>query len=521
MGSRRILSLLFLVALPLAACGRSSRAAEEPSAAEPGRAGEAPFPHEPPRGVLLVVVDALRADHVRSLGYDRETTPYLDQMAAEGTSFAQCFASAPLAIPSHVALVSGCEPLLARRVLPEGGGSEEQRWSIPDELPRLPVEMLANGFATAAFVDDRAFSEAFGFDAGFQEFHVSPRQARGAELLAREALQWIKTRGRSERWFLLLHLNDLERCWYVPDLAREDFFQPRPTSSFVPPVGATNDVFFAIPNDRWRGGARTLGQYEAIYDGHLLRVDEAIGRLVDGLRASGQLESTLVSVVGSYGVQFGEAGLVLRSGRYSMADLHVPWIVRVPERWRREGEPRARVADGLASLVDVMPTLLTLSGLEPPRGIRGLSQAAQVLPPELGRDPRSPRPLAFATCGLQEGLAAIAWPGDVLELYFPDRSQEEVLRRSWFGDDRVAESALPARFYDRRRDPFPPLTAAPPEPGAPGYRELRAEAERWYENVTLAQRVLQENLFLHERVDEETVAKLRDAGFLGRPSGGR
>ena len=54
------------------------------------------------RGVLVIVVDGLRADHTSGLGYDRETTPELERLAADGVRFTQTFSAAPEVIPAHV-----------------------------------------------------------------------------------------------------------------------------------------------------------------------------------------------------------------------------------------------------------------------------------------------------------------------------------------------------------------------------------------------------------------------------------
>lgn len=492
-------------------------------AAPAGRAAaQEGAPPERPRGVLLIAIDALRADHLSVLGYDRETTPNLDALAAEGTLFAEAYAAAPLPIPAHVALLTGCEPLLARRVLPDGTGTPEQRWSIPDALPRLAVEFLAAGYRTGAFVADRSLQPALGFAPGFQEFLLAARAERGAETLAERMLGWVRGLPRDARWFALLHLGDLERCWFEPDLAREEFFAPREELDFVPPVGSTNDVFFAIPNERWRGGSRTLGHYEAIYDGHLRRLDEDLGHLLGSLRSARLMDDTVVCVVGTYGVQFGEAGLYLCSGRYSMADLHVPWIVRAPGATPAELAPEQGRVDALASLLDVAPTLVELAGLPPPTGMQGLSQARYVRGAGGGRPPTGTTRLhAFASCGLQEGVAIVAWPRHALEFLVPDRTLHADMRRSWSGEDRLGEGRTTVRFYDRLEDPFPPLESPVPTPAPPEFEAMRERALTWLENVSQAQRVLQENLLFHERVDPETVRRLRDAGYLGQPIGER
>src|SRR5262245_48672421 len=105
-------------------------------------------------GILVVAVDGLRADHLGCYGYDRDTSPVLDALAREGLRFEEVFASAPLPIPAHAALLTGCEPIQARRFLaPEFEGQNERSWHLPERLPRLAVEFLAAGRATAAFVE--------------------------------------------------------------------------------------------------------------------------------------------------------------------------------------------------------------------------------------------------------------------------------------------------------------------------------------------------------------------------------
>ena len=384
-------------------------------------------------GVLVVVVDELRADHLGVYGYDRDTSPILAGLAREGLRFEQAFASAPLLIPAHVALLTGCEPGVARRFLgKEFEGLNERRWGIPARAPRLAVEFLAAGYATAAFIDHELLSEAYGFGLGFQHYEVldpanaedweGPRSTRAVD----HFLKWLGSVPSSRPWFAYVHLNQLERSWSEPSNGAEGFFQPRPELAQVPPVANTDSVFFAVPRSRWRGGARSLGQYEAAYDDQVRGVDAEIGRLCASLRRLGRYESTSLHVLGAFGLQFGEAGMFLCSGRYSMADLAVPWIVRP-----RAGleAARGRQVPELVSTLDVAPTLLALEGLAVPRDMAGRSQAGAVREPDT---PAAARPFVFASCGLQEGCAVIG-ANHALEYLLPLGTADAQLRRSWTG----------------------------------------------------------------------------------------
>lgn len=408
-------------------------------------------------GVLVIAIDGLRADHLSVYGYDRDTSPALNELAQQGLCFADAQASAPQILPAHAALLTGCEPAIARQFLPpEFEGTSERRWHVPARAPQLAVEFLAAGYATAAFVDSPLLSAAHGFGLGFQRYEVlEPEDAEAWEgaqttrILGR-FLQWQRELPADRPWFAYLHLAQLERSWSQPEKAAEAYFPPRPELSFVPPVANTDSVFFAVPRSRWRGRVRTLGDCEAAYDDEIHSLDAALGDLFAGLRRAGRFDSTSIHVLGTFGLQFGEAGLILRAGRYSPADLCVPWITRPRTTL---GVAGGRRAAGIASLIDVAPTLLELEGLPLPPGLHGRSQAAVVR----GTTERAvERPFVFASCGLQEGCAVIG-ERYVLEYLIPLGTADAQLRRSWAG--QWSELALQprVRFYDRRANPYPPL----------------------------------------------------------------
>ena len=65
------------------------------------------------QGVLVIAVDGLRWDHTSMSGYDRDTTPYLASLAESGIAFSDAWSPTPSLVGSHVAILSGSDPLLA------------------------------------------------------------------------------------------------------------------------------------------------------------------------------------------------------------------------------------------------------------------------------------------------------------------------------------------------------------------------------------------------------------------------
>lgn len=458
------------------------------------------------RGVLVIAIDALRADHVSGLGYDRPTTPALDRLAEQGISFADAWSASPDVLPAHVALLSGCDPGLAHRPgLARGGpASDLTDWLLPDGLPSLAQEFLAGGFETAGFADHPAVAPIRGVARGFQTFGgyrqdaVDPDLELGFEGVATRFVRWLNGRSATADWFAYLHVNDLERVWTRPggDPRWETLYEPRAELAQMPPVAEGEHAYFAIPRPRWARVPRSLGEYEVRYDGAIGQLDAKLGRLMEKLRRAGRLENTTVVVVGTFGVSFGEGGLFLDTGALTAADLRVPLVVR----------PGADLAmlrgarlEGVASLVDLAPTLLDLYGLGVPAGMSGVSHAPRMRTPGLG----SPRTHAYAAGGFQRGVAAIdaRW---ILARERPAEGASALLVRTWYGGEPPKGAGVTERLAARATDGEDP---------GPARVRLGSELTAWSDWIERARPIL------HGRVepasDPATAAELRRRGLLG------
>jgi arylsulfatase len=403
-----------------------------------------------PGGVLLIAIDSLRADHLSCYGYDRDTTPALDALAAQGVRFENAFTAAPAILQSNVALLSGCDPRIALRVLPpEVEGATLTYWSLPRAAPHLAQELLSQGFATAAFVDHPQLGPALGLARGFEEFQgrgreeVNSNERIAPEALAERFARWIDERGESERWFAYVHFGGLEGFGWDRASQWEQRFAPRTRDEGVLPVGDGDHVFHALPRSRWSGGTRTLAELEASYDGGVARIDAALAACVEGLRKSGRLGDTTIVVCGTRGLSLGESGLIGDTGTLSDVDLRVPLVVR-PAAGRRFQPGLASAA--VASLIDVAPTICSLSGLAIPAPMQGVSLVSA-----LSDAAARPREVAFAGSAFFEGWCAL---GETYcyEESRPWRAQSELLARTWYGGMLPAEPTLRQVLHVRSDD---------------------------------------------------------------------
>ena len=117
------------------------------------------------RNIVAVTYDSLRADHCGHFGYERNTTPHLDQMASEGTGFQNAIAPASRTNPSMAGTFTG-EPMVARDRVADPSYSRRhlaRYGTLAEELSEL-------GYTTGAFNPNAYASRHYGFDRGFDHF---------------------------------------------------------------------------------------------------------------------------------------------------------------------------------------------------------------------------------------------------------------------------------------------------------------------------------------------------------------
>ena len=385
--------------------------------------------------LVLVSIDTLRADHLPSYGYARETAPFVAELAARGTLFEQAFAAAPSTSPSHMTMFTSQEPSVhgllgneALAVLPRG---------VPTLAERLRAEGLANGAAT----EGGAVTAGVGFERGFDSFQENPmpvphRPGLQAPVTFADALAWLRAQ-RDRRSFLFVHTYEVHGPYRAPDAYARLFEGDAP--------GLAGDP-------RLRPHQRPV-----LYDREIRFADDELRRFFAALEAEGRLAHTLVVVTSDHGEEFLEHGYLGHGATLPDEVLRVPLLLVGP------GIPAGRRVGTPVGHLDLLPTLLELLGAPPLPGARGASYAA--LARGGAEDPaRSPRPL-FAETWFRAGFGARG-PQPVEPPSYAVRVGARKLVRVRDG------SGFRDAYYDLARDPGEHHDLAAEDPAAAA--ELRA-----------------------------------------------
>lgn len=345
--------------------------------------------------VLLIVLDALRADHTSVHGYNRDTTPCLEALAEDGASVDQAFAAAPWTPPSHASMFSG--------VYPSCHGYLDSNMSFKPPHPPLAELLYKEGYSTFGAVRNGHIDSQQSVTRGFEEFgdiYRLPQVPRSLSDLKSDYLDlwpgYLKVAYRSLR--AERRPSELVTCEYIKhqiQSGEKPFFGfvniNSPHTPYAPPEPFRSQfesfdrdevdmaAVRALANIKGNGGNRFMGGeidasthvWNAVkdwYDGEVRFADSLVGDLIHTLRRANLYEETTVIVVGDHGEHFGEHG---RAGhQFSLFDelLHVPLVVK-PAESRQALED----LDGLVSLVDLYPTILDGLDLNIPATVQGES----------------------------------------------------------------------------------------------------------------------------------------------------
>ena len=457
-----------------------------------------------PQGVIVIMADTIRPDHLGAYGYPRDTTPVLGRLAGGGTRFDDTVAQATWTKVSTPSILTSLYPLTH--------GVKD----VPDRLPSSATTLAeiyrAAGHATVSFSSVTFSGAATNLHQGFEELHEAAsrtglNRGKSARGFVDRLLPWLDVH-RDVPFFVFLHVFDP----HSP-------FEPRPpyNTMWADPAERAahaervSEVRQQIDSPFLRGQVMPsqadldaseidveafLSYRKAWYDGSIRGMDTEVGRLLARLEALGLTDRVVVAVVGDHGEEFLEHGSSWHGQSVYGELTQVPLILWAPGRI-----PSGRTVGETVRTIDLMPTLLELSGLPLPETLQGQS------------------------------LLPLLAPGDGMEqpgwIHRPAVAEEHV-RTEAGTDDRHASYALVLdgwrlihnvtrdedapeyELYDHGRDPLNLSDVATDHPEV--VDRLAADLERWRRRAEAAR--LPADAELADTLSADELDRLRSLGYL-------
>ena len=345
--------------------------------------------------VLYLDCDSLRPDHLGCYGYHRDTSPNIDDLAARGRRFTNCYASDVPCGPSRSALFSARFGV-HNGVINHGGlnadprpAGEDRGFARSGNFPSFPAALLSEGYRTCLVSPFPQRHGAFHVLDGFDEWRDSGGGGtERAEVVYPHAEDWLESHAEEEDWYLHVNFWDPHTPYDTPqdfgnpfaDDPAPDFPDEETIAEHYDSYGphSAHDVHHGYmmnqgPADLERTPDEIADRedFERWIDGYdvgIRYMDEYLGRLFDLLREEGVLEETLIVLSADHGENQGECNVYGDHQTADEATCNVPLIVAGPGV--EEG-----VDEGFHYNIDIPPTLVELADGEVPERWDGESFA--------------------------------------------------------------------------------------------------------------------------------------------------
>jgi len=338
--------------------------------------------------VILLVLDAVRADHLGCYGYQRDTSPHIDDLASKGILFSSAF--------SHAGRTYMSVPSLLTSTFPSTHGVINSFSCLPRDCPTLPSYFRLAGYSTAIFSTNPYISTTYGYDSGvddlyepvqnelrrtffgslssyaisavglaskkfssfasrllessFSYFASDRKLARtDPEFMTTQMVSWI-SRHQDSRFFIYAHLEGGHMPYRSP-LVYKKLFSANDEGRQI------DNPFLLTPQEKEKLDTREIERMVALYDAKIRYHDDQLSRLFEYLEAAGLDQETIVVITADHGEEFGEHGGFTHSNLYS-GTIRVPLVFYSPRLF-----PEPRSIDALIGHVDLLPTLISLAGL--------------------------------------------------------------------------------------------------------------------------------------------------------------
>ena len=267
--------------------------------------------------IFLITIDTLRADHLGTYGYPRNTSPFIDSLAEKGVLFENAFSQSSTTCPSHASIFTG--------LYRSQHGLLANHYILPESTTTLAEILKEKGFKTAAFTSTEVHFLSTNLNQGF-EFYEEPIDTREtyriryrpARLTINNAIIWLDNFNPSKKLFFWVHVYDPHLPYSPPrehiknlDQNKKDLLKFLEKYNINPGIFNTEDDLY---------------RYITQYDAEIRYVDEELKRLYGFVENKGLNKNSLWIITSDHGEGLGQHNYLNHSKMLYQEQLHVPLI---------------------------------------------------------------------------------------------------------------------------------------------------------------------------------------------------
>lgn len=318
--------------------------------------------------VILISIDALRADHLPSYGYRRNTSPYLSELIKESNCYTNAYANGCWTMPSHMTLLTGTLPSR------HGINIDWKTYYVDKMYPTLndSVKSIAeilkndkfNTIKIARLPDELGFARGFNKNFNFDPFQIKDR----FNVLIREL-----EKNKNKNFFLFIHTWMVHAPYSNSHFLRKEIKDKlgEKKLNFIDNFRNMGLDFFEFKKYLKEDNLYNIKDCVDLYDGGIYYVDKYIKKIVDKCKQLGIYKDLMFVVVSNHGEHFGERDperfYDQHGWDYYDEFIKVPFIIKFPKQLK------PKIISSPVSLIDFVPTVLDYYKLGIPYYIQGES----------------------------------------------------------------------------------------------------------------------------------------------------
>ncbi|MFN5061217.1 MAG: sulfatase [Pseudomonadota bacterium] len=300
--------------------------------------------------IIFLMLDTLRADHLSTYGYERQTSPVLDAFAKENLKASFALTAAPWTPASVASMFTGLYPSSHRMMPPNDRDLAKQGLTrLSDQLETLAEKLKSAGYATAGVSPNPWVTKQFGYTQGFDQFFFIEREsANKITESGREIIEAWEKNKLKDPFFLYLHFLDPHDPYTPPGEYATKFTGPLKQSPFT--------------------YSQEMQDKINLYDGEIAFLDSELGKFFEYLKVKKLYDDLVIVIVSDHGEQFMEHGDERHGYKLFNEEVHIPLFIKTGRQ-----TDQGKVIDETVSTVDILPTILARLGLAKPENLPGVS----------------------------------------------------------------------------------------------------------------------------------------------------
>lgn len=347
----------------------------------PGDTNKENRPEQRPN-IILFSIDTLRADHLSCYGYNKPTSPFIDQFAKDSVLFSRAISQAPTTATSHMSIFTALTPAVhgIKNIRPDGTYRP-----LDESIVTLAEVLKDTGYLTIGIHGGAQVDGSIGFAQGFDEYSddfliwVTPRglpkaSPEGFEPIKKDIERWLRSiKEKKQPLFLFLH----HYLCHDPYLKGPQSFRIRFLSERAAGLPVTwenislGECFKDARSSFWKNvdlsNPQHLKHITALYDGGVYYSDCIFNEVMNLLKEKNLYDNSLIIFLSDHGEEFYEHGDKLH-WRLFIETLHVPLIIKFPGN-KLEG----KIIRETVRSMDLMPTILDFLNIPVRHTIQGES----------------------------------------------------------------------------------------------------------------------------------------------------